>query len=162
MVEGLALVVAVLAVAVSLLSAQYARGQRQEARRANDLLGEQIERNKAAEQAAVEGNRYRWVAERAGNQVSVYNAGTDVAHDVILRSATLFDLNGPNVPDPDHPDKSCLGVEELPPQRPISFAVTSSALVGDGGFHYTVSWREGAAPMDVRIPLPVASERPRR
>ena len=53
MVEGLALVVAVLAVAVSLLSAQYARGQRQEARRANDLLGEQIERNKAAEQAAV-------------------------------------------------------------------------------------------------------------
>lgn len=153
MVEWLALVVAGIAVVVSLLSARYARDESREARRANELLADQIESSKAAERAAVDGNRYRWVAERAGGQVSIYNAGTDIAHDVVLRSATLFESNGPRIPDPDNPGKSVLGAAELPPNRPITFMVTSSPYVGDGGYHYTVTWREGAEPTHVRVPL---------
>jgi len=164
-----ALGVSLVAVVVSLLAVRYAREQTryvreqaQEARRANQLVEDQVASNRAAEAAAKEANRYRWVAVRDGDSVSVYNDGTDVAHDVRLHSASMF-FNSPfRVPCPDHQDNNvgCPGADVLAPGVPINASVITAARVGDGKREIKVSWREGAQPASVGVTMPPASQTP--
>jgi hypothetical protein len=82
--------------------------------------------------------------------VSIWNAGTDVAHDVRLHPGMIL-MGRNNLPCDEHQERAgCPGADELPAGVPLIYMVASGART-DEKRQISVTWREGPEPEVVGV-----------
>lgn len=156
--EVVALVISILAVLVSASAVWYARAQATEARRANELLGDEQDRQQARAALQVESDRVRWRVERLGERhlFALRNIGTDTAREVKVTSLSVTFTGGPLLRSAfDAGDSGMLHEPRVPSGGSIKFTATE-ASPGRPGHELNVIW-EGRAEAAV-VPMP--SSRP--
>lgn len=144
-----ALIFSAAAVILAGLSALYARGSRDEAKRANDMTEEQIRLARSRERAALEAGRVQWVIERAGDSsYALRHVGTATVRGVVATTNFSIFTQGPLLPD----QKNAIGADVMTPGQSLVFWMAGPSPYYGGGRELSITWEGQDDPVFVRLP----------